>query len=450
MTAVGTLPVRLALRPVHLAAVAMALAILFSPVSQLTPRGGFEKMPMLAEVLLLLAVLGRWLLAGLRPPPVPTLVWLALVILHAMATGLWAIDERIFVTYGLRALHASLWAFGIYAAIEDREDLLTMLRALHGIGCAASLVGIAQFLLPALQADFTRENTEGALGAALRWDDELGAGSIVRVTGTLAHPLGLALALGCILPWTPAIWQATRSNSDRLLLLTSTAVQLVALALTYSRMAVVGLGLTTVLYVLRGGVRHRGAVLTGLACASLTMLPLLPATMVERMFDPTHFRESDSLIARMEMQVYGSDLGMQHGFFGIGYGCYGNAYEATAKGRYVEQARWMMSQDDWASYDLGDIGGHNTYLEVWVEQGLLGLALVAAMLFTLVRDLWRPSTQLPRGSLDRNLGLCCEAGLIALLASTVVIHLQEALPPWTWLGLACAWVGLQRRAPEAP
>ena len=35
-----------------------------------------------------------------------------------------------------------------------------------------------------------REDTEGAVGSALVWDDELGSGSIVRVTGTLAHPLG--------------------------------------------------------------------------------------------------------------------------------------------------------------------------------------------------------------------------------------------------------------------
>ena len=449
MTAVAV-PARITVRPVHLATAAMVLALLFSPVSQLTPRGGFEKMPMLAEVLLLLALLLRWVLAGLRPLPIKTLVWVAIAIVHATLTGLWAIDERIFVIYGMRALHAAMWTFGIYAAIDDRSDLLSILRGFHAIGCATAAVGIAQLVLPELQADFTRENTEGAIGAALRWDDELGAGAIVRVTGTLAHPLGLALALGCILPWTPALWQAARTRFGRALVLSSTAVQLVGLALTYSRMAVLGLGITAVLYVLRGGVRRPGAVLAGMFCVGLAALPLLPATLVERVFDPTHFRESESLLARMEMQLYGSDLGMQHGFLGLGYGCYGVAFEATAMGRYVEQARWMLSQDDWSSYDLGDIGGHNTYLEVWVEQGIPGLLLVGCILVTLVRELLAALAPLARGSLDRNLGLCCEAGLVALLASTVVIHMQEAIIPWAWLGLVCAWIGLPRTGRAGP
>ena len=33
------------------------------------------------------------------------------------------------------------------------------------------------------------------------------------------------------------------------------------------------------------------------------------------------------------------------------------------------------------------------------------------------------------------------AGLIALLVSTTVIHVQEAIVPWAWLGLVCGWIG---------
>jgi O-antigen ligase len=182
----------------------------------------------------------------------------------------------------------------------------------------------------------------------------------------------------------------------------------------------------------------------------MAALPLLPATLVERVFDPSHFQQSDSLIARMEMQLYGSDIGMQHGFFGLGYGCYGVAYEATAMGRYVEQARWMLSQDDWASYDLGDVGGHNTWLEIWVEQGWLGLLLAGAIVLVLLREMLPRIHAAPRFSLDRNLGLCCEAGLLALLVSTTVIHVQEAIVPWIWLGLVCAWIGPGRRSGGVP
>lgn len=429
------------IRPVHLGALAMGLAILFSPVSQLTPRGGLERVPMLAEMALLALLLLRWLLVGLRPAPVRTLAIVLLAISHAALTGLWAIDQRIWLIYGIRALHAALWTFGIFACIENRRDLLVLLRAWHAFGCATAAVGIAQLLLPALQADFTRENTEGAIGAALKWEDELGAGAIVRVTGTMAHPLGLALALGCILPWTPALWQAARTPLGKGLVLVSTAVQLLGLSLTYSRMAVLALGITAVLWVLRGGVRRPGSVLVALMLAGFACVPLLPATLVERLFDPSHFQQSDSLLARLEMQLYGSDIGMQHGLWGLGYGCYGVAFEATAMGRYVEQARWMLSQDDWASYDLGDVGGHNTWLEVWVEQGAIGLLLAALILIVLVRELLARIARAAPYSLDRNLGLCCEAGLLALLVSTTVIHVQEAIVPWAWLGLVCAWIG---------
>jgi len=69
-----------------------------------------------------------------------------------------------------------------------------------------------------------------------------------------------------------------------------------------------------------------------------------------------------------------------------------------------------------------------------------------ATIGSMVAGFWRRNRALPRGSLDRNLGLCCEAGLIGLIASTIVIHMQEAPMPWMWLGLACAWLGLPRAA----
>ena len=433
-------------RPAWFAIAAMLLVLLLSPVSQLAPAGAAGRVPMIAEAAVLGGLLLRWALRGLRPFPTRPLLWIALGVAQATLTGLWAIDQRIFATYGLRALHASLWTFALCSVVEDRADFLMLLRAFHGAGCLSALVGIAQWLLPALQVDFVKENTSGNVGAALIWEDELGAGSIVRVTGTMAHPLGLALLLSCTLCWTPALLQAARDRRERLLLLASAAVQLLGISLTYSRMAVLALGGAMLLYVLRGGVRHRGFALAALACTAVAALPLLPATMVERLFDPTHFASSDSLIARTEMQIYGAEIGMERGFTGVGYGCYGVAYEATARGRYVEQTRWMLARDEYSGYDLGDVGAHNTYLEIWVEQGVPGLLIVFGGIASLIAGFVRRNRVLPRGSLDRNLGLCCEAGLVALISSTLVIHMQEAPMPWIWLGLACAWLGLPRAA----
>src|SRR5262245_34330491 len=432
-------------RPVHWAALALLLALLLSPVSQLTPGGAIGKVPFAIEAAILGALLLRWALAGFQPRPVRALLLLAVAILHAGLTGLWAIDQRIFATYGLRALHASLWAFVPFAAVRDRRDFVLLLTVLYAASTLSAAVGIAQWLLPGLQVDFVKENTDGAVGAALVWADELDAGAIVRVTGTMAHPLGLALLLGISLPWTPALLQAHRGRVARLLLAAGCALQLIGLALTYSRMAVLALGISTAIYVLRSGVRRRAAVLVTLCCAGLVGLPLLPATLRERRFDPTHFEQSDSLIARMEMQVYGTDLAMEHGWVGVGYGCYGVVYEATAMGRYVEQTRWMLARDDYTAYDLGDVGAHNTYLEVIVEQGIVGVVLVVTVLVTLWRGFRRSCMELPLGSLDRNLGLCCEAGLAALITSTLVIHMQEAPMPWVWVGCAAAWLGPGRR-----
>ena len=431
-------------RPVHICAVALLLTLLLSPVSILTPAGTPGRIPYYVESAILGGLILRWILRGLRPAPVRPVLWIALGVAQGVLTGLWAVDENIFVTYGIRALHAALWTFAIYCSVEDREELIALLRALHAAGCIAALTGIAQWLLPSLQVDYVKENTQGAVGAALVWEDELGSGSIIRVTGTLAHPLGLALLLTCSLTWTPALLQAARSNFAKTLLLSSSAIQLIGIALTYSRMAAIAVGAAALLYVLRGGVRQPARALALMFCAGVACLPLMPATLVERLFDPTHLRESDSLQARMEMQIYGADIGMQHGFMGVGYGCYGVLYEATGKGRYVEQARWMRASAEYSAYDLGDIGAHNTYLEIWVEQGWFGLFLILGGIASLILGFVRRNRALPRGSLDRNLGLCAEAGLLALIASTIVIHMQEAPMPWIWLGLACAWLGLPR------
>ena len=424
------------------AALAMACTLLASPVSILMPRNSTGKLPYAIEAALLGLLLLRWLMRGVEPRPVRPLLWSFLGIAHAMLTGLWAVDPTIWASYGIRTLHAAVWAFAAFAAIASRNDLLSLLRALHAIGCAAALVGIAQWLLPSLQVDFVKENTEGAVGSALVWEDELGSGSIVRVTGTLAHPLGLALLLTVSLCWTPALLQAAKSRTGQALVLATAAVQCLGTALTYSRMAVLALGAAAVLYAVRGGVRRPAFALACGFCGAVAALPFLPATLIERVLDPTHFQKSDSLIARLEMQRYGFDIGMEHGLLGVGYGCYGVLYEATAKGRYVEQARWMLGSSEHAAYGLGDIGGHNTYLEIWVEQGLVGIALTACAIASLAIGLARKNASLRRGSLDRSLGLCCEAGLLAVLLSTVVIHMQEAPMPWMWLGLACAWLRL--------
>jgi O-antigen ligase len=432
------------LRPVHVASVALVLAMLFSPVSQLTPANAVGKLPFYAEAALLVALLLRWLARSLQPRPTRPLIWIAVAIAHAMLTGLWAVDAHIFLTYGSRALHSALWTFAICSVIEDRDDLIAMLRVFHAVGCASAAVGIAQWILPSMQVDFVKENTNGNVGAALVWDDELGSGSIVRVTGTLAHPLGLALLLTCTLAWTPALLQAARTWRGRSLVITSSTVQLIGIALTYSRMAVLAIGVCSLLYIVRGGVKRPAAALAALLCAGIAGLPLLPKTLVERVFDPKHLSESDSLIARMEMQIYGSELGMEYGLWGVGYSCYGVLYEAKARGRYVEQTRWMLARDEYTAYDLGDVGAHNTYIEIWVEQGVPGLLLVICGIASLVIHFARRTRLLPRGSLDRNLGLCCEAGLLALIASTLVIHMQEAPMPWIWLGFACAWTSLPR------
>ncbi len=428
----------------RVAALAMACTLLLSPVSILMPRGTLAKLPYALEALLLAALLVHWLARNVEPRPPRALLWAGLGIAQAALTGLWAVDPAVFASFGIRTLHAALWAFAAFSVVRSREDLLSLLRALHAIGCAAALVGIAQWLLPSLQVDFVKENTEGAVGSALVWADELGSGTIVRVTGTLAHPLGLALLLTVSLCWTPALLQAARSARGRWLVLLSAAIQCIGVTLTYSRMAVLALGAAFLLFVLRGGVRNMAWTLAAGCCGVLAVLPMLPATLIERVLDPTHFAKSDSLIARMEMQIHGFDIGMQHGLFGVGYGCYGVLYEASAKGRYVEQARWMLASSEHAAYGLGDVGGHNTYLEIWVEQGLAGLALTFCAIASLVVAFARKNRELPRGSLDRNLGLCCEAGLVAVLLSTVVIHMQEAPMPWMWLGLACAWIRLPR------
>ena len=271
MTAL-TVPRTIALRPAHCAVVALACVLLLSPVSQLTPQGAVGKLPFYLEAALLCGLIGNWILRGLRPAPVRPILWIAVGITQAMLTGLWAVAPDIFASFGLRTLHAALWVFALYAAIEDRRDLMMLLRAFFAIGCIAAAVGIAQWLLPSLQVDYVKENTDGAVGAALVWDDELGSGSIVRVTGTLAHPLGLALLLTCSLSWTPALLQAARSRAERSLLVAGCLLQLVGTALTYSRMAVLALGAFGVLWILRGGVRHRALAMAGLVCTGIAAL----------------------------------------------------------------------------------------------------------------------------------------------------------------------------------
>ena len=143
----------------------------------------------------------------------------------------------------------------------------------------------------------------------------------------------------------------------------------------------------------------------------LLVLPIMPATIVHRVF--SMFNSADSSV-NSRIPVYQAMLALirDHPLLGVGLGS-DAVRTAIADGGYYHSTTLFVH-------------GHNLYLQIWAETGVFGLIAFLGTMFTAARDGMRVIVGRKAQPLLRSLA----AAGIAGLAGTLVFSLADY--PWSY------------------
>ncbi len=202
---------------------------------------------------------------------------------------------------------------------------------------------------------------------------------------------------------------------------------------SYSRAGLIGMILTVpfLLYIFRKQWQY-------IVVAFLLIIPIVPfvvnleAALLRygTLFDPTREAELGyaSLSERTELLKAGLFLIQQHGLHGIGVGMF-PAYASYVTAGGV----WKVA--------------HNTYVTIWVEQGVLGVFSHILLFVAIAHTGWRAAFKTERSTLQ-NIGTGFMGGIVGVGFMAVTLNMMDFAIIYFCLGLAIAIEGTTHRAPE--
>lgn len=263
----------------------------------------------------------------------------------------------------------------------------------------------------------------------------------VRVSGPIGDPNFYAQWLVMLIPFAvDRFWDETR-RALRFAALYSTATMVATVVVTFSRGALLGLGVVAMALVIRRRPPVRGLVAAGLLLA--VVLPFAPSGYVDRIaalgdVGTVQAGIDPSVRSRTAELTAGWRMFLSNPISGVGYG------EFTDN--YLPQTR-----------DLGiDLRAtpreaHNLYMQFAAEMGLIGLALLAGIAVTVTRALRRGRRRF-RGMFDATgdgIGYAAAVSLLAYAATSMFLHLDLARLPWLVVGIALALPSVARFEDES-
>lgn len=264
-------------------------------------------------------------------------------------------------------------------------------------------------------------------------DRAQGINSIVGGPNELA---GLLLAL---LPLLVVLLRCTRNIFARILLIAAGGALLAAIALTGSRIAIIGLLAMGIYYT----VQSKQRLLTGVACVVIgaTLWSNLPNAYKERYLTVESYAEGGQLDAsnQLRLQIWeaGETIFLRRPILGVGAGQFPTAYGLFyLQGRH---AAWMQP--------------HNLLIETGCELGIVGLIALFYFLWQIAKSIGvvLKKKNDPKLKLNYEMALACAVMFVGVAILSLVGHTLYR-PFWYLLAgfvaanrnVACAFV----RAPE--
>ncbi len=286
-----------------------------------------------------MALLGVGVVRGrLDFPPRGAVLWSALL-LWSILTSVWALEPQYaFHQVATNIALVSLYVLGVSWRVTKRQlDVLTRLTIAGG--CVASLVVIYLFL----NGVTYRSNHRASL----------------LMAGQETNPDGLAAALLLPLSLSVAGFIAASGRLRKIALINIIAVIGSAIFLTMSRTALVAVSVVLLLFLIRLGLNRR---ILAIASALLLILTAMPANFFSRI------QGAASTGGDGRLDIWRAGLVALKRYWVTGAGL-GNCWVA-----YKENAGYARVFQGYMR------GSHNTYLNVLVELGIVGVLLMSAAL----------------------------------------------------------------------
>jgi O-antigen ligase len=331
-----------------------------------------------------------------RDQPILAYLLTAFVV-WAAASAAWSADPSTTVSNTVRLALDVILVFVTYSAVRNREDLLVIVWAFLAGSFLISVVAIA--------------GSRGQGG---------------RLTGGVLDPNYLAAALACSIIVGSFLLPSTRSLA-RVVLVGFIATDLIALTLTQSRGGLIALGAAMfIACVVAGPARPQAislvVVITAVGIAYFAVVA--PAVVRERI---TNISEQGSA-GRSDTWQIAFQVGSHHPLAGVGL-----ANFPVVEANYISNSIDILKAQEVLNTRLVV---HNTYLELFAELGVIGLALFLAILATTMAAAWRgvalmKSTSVRLGLVGRGL----IAGTAGLLVAYVFLSGEYEKQLWLLLGL---------------
>lgn len=392
----------------------------------------------LTQVCGVLTIAG-WLLWAIRrripptysPHMVPLAAFLGVMVLSAMVSA-----DRMESILGFARLSRSLMFYFLVANLAtDRRAVLATCAALTiAVSISASL-GIVEHFVPSFHTP-TTDDVRAEAGVSVDENDTEVAGAEVidRASGATGEYNYLAYALATVLPLNLFWWRIGRGPGLRLLALGLTVAQLLAMAFTYTRSGFIGVGVA-VLYLVARRRLPLAPLLALVLVAGVTAPAWMPTGFFERMFSVQYLKEGTTPIRR-EMLTEGLRMIRERWLLGWGYGGFGPEFVDRSSSEYADALRLQAEE---GGEPMNDIRCHNTYVEIGVEFGLLGLLPFLAFLWTVMRDLGAAGRA--GDPSDADLAVALQASLVAFVVCGFFGNNVLMKVLWVVAGLAA---GLRR------
>ncbi|MDP9821544.1 O-antigen ligase family protein [Nocardioides massiliensis] len=250
-----------------------------------------------------------------------------------------------------------------------------------------------------------------------------------RAAGPIEDANDFALHLLCALPFALALGR--RSGAHRALWATAAVILVVAIAATFSRGGLLGLGVMLILALALQVLRWRTAMI-GLAVVAVAVLVALVVApdLMQRSLDEKQHVASANVTSRFVGWTLAAEMTADAPVLGKGPGGYSVHYDEYLGSRVSDPPHLDVA--------------HQMFLDVASELGLVGLGVFAAMILAGLTAAWRARST-PGPEPDRRLlaTTVCVA-FAGVLTGAMFLSSQYYLPVWLLLALAAALTPARR------
>jgi O-antigen ligase len=310
----------------------------------------------------------------------------------------------------LRLLRLFAFYFAVKNLVTSPRQVRPLMWAIIITGAIASTVGLIEFFQ-------TR---------TVRVHD-------IRVRGVLDDPNDFAAAMVVVVMVGLYLFRAARDWHAKLAVGVMVGIVVAAIVLSGSRGGLVSFAVVAVLFVWRQP--RRTQLLGALAAIALLSFPFWPESTRQRLRlqppDETATSQEfevaqSSARRRASYHVFGASLIAEQPLLGYGIGTFGRYYPESEFARFDNPLR----EEDFSRV------AHNTYLEVAVGSGLVGLGFYLLMFFVSWYHLHKVGRQAPRGSFLWAAASAFELALIGLMISNLFLSIQHFKYLWLSVGMS--------------